>query len=280
MKYRTLYNGTQIPVLGLGTWRLGGTMVPDTSQDERIVQILQKAIRMGYSHIDTAEMYGGGHTEELVGFAIRDFDRSQLQICTKVWQSNLRYHDVFTAFQASLDRLGTHYIDVYSIHLPSAHIPLADTLRALNELVESGQVRHLGVSNFTVDQLKQAMQFARTPIVISQAPVSPYNRKFLKGGLLRHCQECGQIMAAYSPFERGEVLENPLIEQMALRYQATPAQVVLNWIIRQPWTMVYLMSLDEGHLRENLGALGLELDPEDVRTLDELEMPEEKLWPQ
>jgi diketogulonate reductase-like aldo/keto reductase len=150
----------------------------------------------------------------------------------------------------------------------------------LNELVESGQVRHLGVSNFTVDQLKQAMQFARTPIVISQAPVSPYNRKFLKGGLLRHCQECGQIMAAYSPFERGEVLENPLIEQMALRYQATPAQVVLNWIIRQPWTMVYLMSLDEGHLRENLGALDLELDPEDVRTLDELEMPEEKLWPQ
>jgi len=280
MKFRSIISGKQVPILGFGTWRLGGTMHPDTSQDSRIIAVLQAAIDMGYTHIDTAEMYGGGHTEELVGQAIRDFRRDQVQIVTKVWHTNLRYHDVFHAFEGSTRRLGIEYIDFFAIHLPSAHIPLAETFRALNELVDRGLVHHLGVSNFTTEQLKMAQEYAKTPIAISQAPCSLYNRKFLKGGLLTHCQQNNILMAAYSPFERGDILENPVIEQIAHKYSATPAQVALNWISRQPSTMVYLMSLNLDHLKENLGALELEFLPEDIRLLDELEMPEEKLWPQ
>jgi 2,5-diketo-D-gluconate reductase B len=157
---------------------------------------------------------------------------------------------------------------------------MAETFRAMNELVDRGLVHYLGVSNFTTEQLKMAQEYAKTPIAISQAPCSLYNRKFLKGGLLAHCQQNNILMAAYSPFERGDLLENPVIGQIARKYKASPAQVALHWISRQPSTMVYLMSLNTDHLKDDLGALDLELSPEDIHLLDELDMPEEKLWPQ
>ena len=94
MKFRTLFSGEQLPVLGFGTWRLGGIKHPDTSQDARIVDTIRFAIDVGYTHIDTAEMYGAGHTEELVGLAIRGYDRQKIQICSKIWHTNLRFNDV------------------------------------------------------------------------------------------------------------------------------------------------------------------------------------------
>jgi len=280
MKYRTLYNGEMLPILGFGTWRLGGIKHPDVSQDGRIVEAIQSAIELGYTHLDTAEMYGAGHTEELVGQAIRGYERQRLQICTKVWHDHLRYQDVLNALNGSLNRLGLDYIDIYAIHLPTEHVPLAETFRALNYLVESGRVRHLGVSNFSLDLVKQIQEYTETPIIMCQAPCSLYNRRYLKQGLLDYCQQNNILMAAYSPFERGDLLENPVIHQIADKYSATPAQVALNWITRQEQTMVYLMSLNRDHLKENLGSLELVLSEEDIHLLDELEMPEEKLWPQ
>lgn len=280
MKTRTLPNGQAIPILGFGTWRLGGSMKPDTSHDEQVIQALETAIELGYTHLDTAEMYGGGHTEELVGQAIRKFDRSQLQIGTKIWHTNLRYDSVFRALEGSLKRLGIDYVDYYVIHLPSAHIPMEDTFRALNELVSGGQVRHLGVSNFTVAQLQQAIALSKTPICMSQAPCSLYNRKFIKNGLLEFCQKNRIIMAAYSPFERGDLLDHPLVHDLAKKYEASPAQIALNWLTQQEQVIVYLTSLSRAHLQENLAALELDLAPEDVELLNHIEMPEEKLWPQ
>jgi len=280
MKFATLYDGEKVPLLGYGTWRLGGTRTPDYSQDSRVIEVLQMAIELGYTHIDTAEMYGGGHTEELVGLAIRGYERRRLQISTKIWQTHLRYDDVFRAFEGSLRRLGTDYVDFYVIHVPSPTMPLAETFRALNQLVESGQVRYLGVSNFSVAQLLEAQAVSRTPIVMSQVPCSLYNRRFILRGMLSCCRENGILMASYSPFERGEVLEDPMVKQIAARHGATPAQVALNWLVRQPGVMVYLTSLNPQHLQENLAALDLELLPDEVEALDHLELPEEALWPE
>lgn len=279
MIYRTLYNGEQLPILGFGTWRLGGIKHPDTSQDSKIIDAIQSAIELGYTHIDTAEMYGAGHTEELVGQAIRGYERQRLQICTKVWHTHLRYQDVLHAFGDSLNRLGLEQIDIYAIHVPSEHIPLEETFRALNELVESRQVRHLALSNFSADQVRQVLKYSNSPIIMCQAPCNLYNRRYIKEGLLEYCYRNNILMAAYSPFERGELLENPVIHQIAHKYGATPAQVALNWITRQEQTMVYLMSLNRNHLKENLDSLELVLSEEDIKLLDELEMPEEKLWP-
>jgi diketogulonate reductase-like aldo/keto reductase len=170
-------------------------------------------------------------------------------------------------------------VDFYIIHLPSAHVPLEETFRALNQLVESGRVRHLGVSNFSMQQLQEAQTFSTTPLQMSQVPCSLYNRKYIKNGMLRYCQEHNILMAAYSPFERGDVLEHPLIIEMAQRYQATTAQIALNWLARQPEVVVYLMSMNQAHLAENIAALDIRLSPEDVNQLDHLGLPEEKLWP-
>lgn len=279
MQYRTLFNGEQLPVLGFGTWRLGGNMTPDVSRDAEIIQTLQTAIQLGYTHIDTAEMYGGGHTEELVGQAIHPFERSKLQIGTKIWHSNLAYDDVLWAFEGSLKRLGTDYIDFYIIHLPSAQVPMDETFRALNELVASGRVRHLGVSNFRVQQIQQAQELSKTPLVMSQAPCSLYNRRYIKNGTQNYCNENNILMAAYSPFESGEVLDHPQVVEMAKRYGVSPAQIALHWLARQPGMLVYMMSMDLEHLKDNIAALEIELEAEDVTALDNLELPEEKLWP-
>ena len=115
---------------------------------------------------------------------------------------------------------------------------------------------------------------------MSQAPCSLYNRRYIKNGLFKYCQQNNIIIAAYTPFERGDLLDNPVLIDIAKRYGATPAQIALNWITSQPQTMVYLMSMNKGHLRENLDALDLELSLDDLSLLDELDMPEEKLWPQ
>ena len=280
MRYRTSSPDFTVPVLAFGTWRLGGVRHPDHSQDSHVIEVIQSAIQLGYTHFDTAEMYARGHTEELVGLAIQDFKREDLQICTKVWHTNLRYHDVLISFQESLKRLKTDYVDFYAIHLPSAQIPLAETFRAFNELVDRGLVRHLAVSNFSLEQLKQAERYAKTPIRISQAPCSLYNRKFLTAGLLDYCQEKGILLGAYSPFERGEIFGNPVLTQIAQAHGASPAQIALAWILEKPNTIAYLMSTDPAHLKENLGALDLSLSSEEIRLLDEVEMPEEKLWPE
>src|SRR3990172_3256303 len=112
MEYKRLFNGEKISVLGLGTWRMGGSLYPDYSQDDQVIGTIQAAIELGYTHIDTAEMYAAGHTEELVGKAILNFPRQSLFITTKIWHTNLSYEDIHPALQGSLRRLGTDYIDI------------------------------------------------------------------------------------------------------------------------------------------------------------------------
>ena len=127
MKTKTLYDGEQIPVIGQGTWGLGGGMTRDDTQDDIALQAIRDAIELGYTHIDTAEMYGRGHAEELVGQVIRDFNREDLFIASKVWRVTMYHKDTLRALENSLMRLGTDYLDLYLIHRPNRDIPLDET---------------------------------------------------------------------------------------------------------------------------------------------------------
>lgn len=280
MIYETLYNGDKIPVLGQGTWGLGGGMVPDYSRDEAAREIIRIAIELGYTHIDTAEMYGGGHTEELVGQAIRDFRRQDLFIVSKVWHVTMRYQDTLQALEGSLKRLGTEYLDLYLIHRPNKDVPLGETFRALNELVKQGKVRHLGVSNFNLEQLERARSYSETPLITNQVPYNLHNRQYVKNGVLEYCQANDILLTAYSPIERGHLVNDPTIRDIAEKWGATPAQVALQWLLRQPKVIVLPMSTRKDHLQENLGALDLELSDQDFDTLNHIELPEESLWPE
>ncbi|MEM3898074.1 MAG: aldo/keto reductase, partial [Nitrososphaerota archaeon] len=135
MEYRVLgRTGEKIAAIGLGTWMIGGGTSPDYSRDRDAIEVIRYAIELGITHIDTAEMYGGGHAEELVGEAIRVFKRDEVFIASKVWHTNLRYDDVLRACERSLKRLQTSHIDLYYIHWPSDVIPLSETMRAMERL--------------------------------------------------------------------------------------------------------------------------------------------------
>ena len=270
MRYQSLPGGGQIPVIGLGTWKMGGGSSPDYSQDDKALRGLRAALDMGYTHIDTAEMYADGHTEELVGQALKDYNRSELFITSKVWSSNLAYGAVLGACQGSLERLQTDYLDLYLIHWPNGGIPLEDTFRALNELVHKGLVKHLGVSNFNLEQLGQARRLSETPLATNQVPYSLYNRRYADNGVLAACQEAGEIVTAYTPIEKGRVLGDTVVSAIAEEIGASPAQVALAWLLNQPGVIAIPMSMNPRHLEQNLKAADLELESAAMARLNSL----------
>lgn len=270
MKYVSLYNGEKLPVIGLGTWNMGGGMRPDYSRDEKALNAIESALQMGYTHIDTAEMYAAGHAEELVGQAIRHVKREELFITTKVQPPNLSYRDVLRALDNSLQRLAISYVDLYLIHWPSGSIPLKETFKALNQCVRDGKVRHLGVSNFDLRLLKDAENLSDTPIVTNQVPYSIYSRQYQRNGVLDYCQQKGIVFTAYSPVEEGRLKSHPLIRQIAEVHNVTTFQVALAWLVQQPQVITIPMSQNPEHLADNLAAADLSLSPAEMKTITQL----------
>jgi len=268
MENLLLNDGGTLPLLGLGTWQMGGGSSADYSQDNETVALIQDAIDMGYTHIDTAEMYGAGHSEELVGRALHAFPRSEIFLTTKVWWTNLAYDDLLRAVDGSLQRLQTDFVDLYLIHRANHDIPLEETLRALNRVVTEGKVKRVGVSNFDVPLLQRAQTLCQTPVVTNQVRYNLHARQPQQNGLLHYCQENDIVLTAYSPL-KDDVLHNATVQAIAQKHRATPAQVALRWLIRQPWVVTIPMSSNRAHLRQNLETFSLTLDEEDLQRLSE-----------
>jgi len=276
MRYETFYDGKRIPVIGLGTWTVGGGMSADYSRDAEYVQLVQAALEMGYTHIDTAEMYGAGHAEELVGKAVRDYcresgiAREELFVTTKVSPSHLGYGDVLEALERSLHRLGMDYVDLFLIHWPNSSIPLAETFRALNELVEKGSAKRVGVSNFDLGQLREACELSETPVATNQVEYNLLQRSPRRTGLLDYCREHDILLTAYEPLGKGRLMRHSGLAEIAERSGVHKAQLALAWLLRQEKVITIPMSASEMHLRENLLAPELDLSEETYAELDAL----------
>jgi diketogulonate reductase-like aldo/keto reductase len=267
MRTVNLFDGTPLPVIGLGTWTMGGRMQPDRSQDERALRALAAALEMGYTHIDTAEMYANGHAEELVGQALQSVNRDDIFLTTKVRPGNLDYRGVHRSLDGSLARLGMETVDLFLIHWPSSSTPLAETFRALNEAVADGRVRYLGVSNFDLDELKEARSLSKTPIVTNQVPYSVATRTYVHNGVIPYCQEHDIVITAYSPVEEGRLRVQTELEAIARTHGATPYQIALAWLANQPGVITIPMSHDAAHLRQNLEAGAISLSDDDMARL-------------
>jgi diketogulonate reductase-like aldo/keto reductase len=268
MKYETLPNLT-IPELGFGTWKIGGGSYADPKLDSVSLVALRSALEVGYTHFDTAEMYGSGHTEELLGRAVRDsgIDRQTLFITSKVLPSHLKYDDVLKACENSLKRLRMEYIDLYLIHWPQAGMKLEETFRALNKLVHDEKVRHLGVSNFNLKLLQQSRELCETPLVTNQVPYSLSERSYVRNGVLEYCQQNDILLTAYEPVDKGHLNVNPALRSIAETHNATPYQIALVWLISQPRVITIPMSLNPGHIRENFESTNIELTEEEFKML-------------
>jgi diketogulonate reductase-like aldo/keto reductase len=269
MRTVQLLDGSELPVLGLGTWTFGGGMESDYSRDAESVATLRRLIEMGYTHIDTAETYGRNHCEDLVGEAIKAFHRSSVFITTKVAPEHLRYADVHTALEGSLRRLGADYVDLYLIHWPSRTIPLEDSFRAFNELLADGRVRRIGVSNFDLPLLERSIELCDAPIFTNQVRYNLLHREPERNGMLEFCQAQGIVLTAYSPL-KDDVLAHPTVVEIARSHGATPAQVAINWLVRQPLVITIPKSSNLQHAQDNLTAVDLALSAGDVARLDQI----------
>lgn len=166
---KKLICGFEMPNFGLGTWRMGGDFIYDPNNDDkRDIKAIKTAIEMGITHIDTAEKYAEGHVERFVGEVASFFDRSKLFLVSKVSPENLRYDDVITSCQTSLNRLKTPYLNLYLIHGPNPQIPIKETMRAMDVLKEEGFIKNIGVSNFTIERLEEAQSYSQNKIVANQ----------------------------------------------------------------------------------------------------------------
>lgn len=166
----------KIPAIGLGTYGIGGYMHSDYSKDKEAIELIRYAIEIGLNFIDTAEMYGSGHTEELIGEAIMGL-REKVFIATKVSPSHFSYEEVIKACERSLKRLKTTYIDLYQLHWPNPSIPIKETMKAMEYLVDKGKIRYIGISNFSVEETKEAMEaLSKYEIVSNQVEYSILER--------------------------------------------------------------------------------------------------------
>lgn len=257
-----------MPDIGLGTWRIGGSFTPDSSHDAADIASINKAIGMGYRLIDTAEMYGGGHSEELVGIAAADSD---VFIATKVWQTNLRYDDLLSAARRSLKRLKRKHVDLYQIHWPSDDIPLRETMKAMEKLADDGVITHIGVSNFGVELLEDARSYlSRHDIFSDQVSYSVAHRE-PENGLTEYCRKHGIGIIAYEPLAKGKVFEGRVgrvLAEASEMVARTRSQVALNWLMCKH-ALPIPKSIDFNHLAENFGASGWRLPAKVLKFIDD-----------
>lgn len=257
--------------MGMGTWGMGGGLAKDSSNVQESITALKLGLSLGIRLVDTAEVYGAGLAEEIVGQAIKSYLREDIFIISKVWKDHLKYDEVLRAAEASLQRLGTDYIDLYLIHSPSEAVPLAETMRAMESVMNKGLAKHIGVSNFDVSQIQKASGYLKnTKISANQIE---YNIAIQNAGkeLIPFCKSNDIKVIAYRPLARGLLAKESgdTINFLAGKYNKTPIQIALNWIISQD-IIAIPKAIKREHLVENFGALGWKLDDGDIRLLSKI----------
>ncbi|SER02486.1 Aldo/keto reductase [Lentzea xinjiangensis] len=255
-----LPSGETIPALGMGTWM----MAEDPSRRDAEIAALRAGLDLGLSLVDTAEMYGSGAAESLVGEAVAG-RRSEVFLVSKVLPSNATASGTVRACEASLRRLGTDSIDLYLLHW-RGHVPLAETLEGFSALLDAGKIRHWGASNLDLADMRELTSLPG----FCQANQILYNlsRRGPEHDLLPWHASAGIPVIAYSPVEQGRLLGSPVLASVAERHGATPAQVALAWVLRLPQVNAIPKAGTVEHVRENALALELRLSPEDLADLD------------
>lgn len=260
------------PLIGLGTWGMGGKFERDDFNVAESVAALRAGLDLGFRLIDTAELYGEGLAEELVGEAIRGRSRQNLIIVSKVSRDHLKRDDLLAACEGSLKRLGVDYLDVYLIHKLNYEQPvsLAETMAAMEDLVNIGQVKMIGASNFSLAELKEAAgNLKNVSLSVLEAEYNLLNRDIEKS-LLPFCRQWGIKIIAQRPLVKGllRVAPNSVIADLATRYHKSPAQIALNWLICQGVIPIPKAS-DVRHLKENFETTLWRLSGEDIKIITE-----------
>lgn len=243
-------NGARIPAIGLGTWELSG---------RTCARVVEQALRLGYRHIDTAQVYDN---EREVGDGLRasGVRRDDVFVTTKIWTNHFAPHDLERSVKESLVRLRLPAVDLVLLHWPNSHVPLEETLGALARAKRMGLTRHIGVSNFTVALIEQAVALSPEPLVCNQVEYHPY---LDQAKVRAACDQHGMALVAYSPIARGRVKADQTLAGIGRVHRKTPAQICLRWLVQQNVSAIPRTSRVE-RLSENIEIFDFELSDDEM----------------
>jgi diketogulonate reductase-like aldo/keto reductase len=262
MRAVDLPSAETIPALGVGTWHLAEGRHPP----ELEIDALRTAMELGMTLIDTAELYGDGASERLVGRAIAG-RRDDVFLVSKVLPQHATFEGTLAACEASLRRLGTDRLDLYLLHWRGA-VPLEETVRAFEELSRRGLIRHWGVSNFDIGDMAELIDVPAGRAVEADQVLYNLTRRGIEWNLLPWCQENGLPIMAYSPIEQGRLVGHPVLRGIAVRHKATSAQVALAWVISHTGVCAIPQAGTPEHVHENFQSLQVALRQDDLVELD------------
>ncbi|MFI9610103.1 aldo/keto reductase [Streptomyces sp. NPDC052023] len=257
-----LPSGEEIAALGQGTWYLG----EDPARREQEIAALRLGVDLGMTVVDTAEMYGDGASEELVGEALRG-RRAEVFLVSKVLPGHATRKGTVAACEGSLRRLRTERLDLYLLHW-RGRWPLEETLAGFTDLMEAGKIRYWGVSNLDVADMVELTAFPGGDAVAVDQVLYNFSRRGIEWDLLPWCREAGVTVMSYSPIEQGRLLKVEALGAVARALGATPAQVALAWVLEQGVAAIP-RSGSPDHVRENRGAMALHLPTKALKALDE-----------
>jgi len=273
MRYVSLGAGTTVPVLGMGTWGMGEARAHAAAE----VAALILGLDLGMSLIDTAEMYGEGGAEEIVGKAVRG-RRDAVFLVSKVYPQNATRKGAIAACERSLRRLGTDRLDLYLLHWRGA-VPLTETLEAFAALERSGKIRHWGVSNFDLRDMEELWSLSGGAATAANQVLYNLTRRGIEWGLLPWCRARRLPVMAYSPIEQGRLLSKRALRSVAEQRGVTPAQIALAWVLGRDGVIAIPKASRAEHLRENRAALDIALSDAELAALDRAFPPPSRAEP-
>ncbi len=257
-------NGAAIPVLGFGTWQLEGDVCTDA---------VRTALDCGYRHIDTAQIYDN-EREVGQGLAQSGVARDEIFVTTKVWMDQMEEARLQGSVELSLKKLGLDHVDLLLIHWPNPDVPLKETMAALSEVKRFGMARHIGVSNFPVAVMEEAIALVSEPLVTNQVE---YHPQLDQSPVLEACRRNGMALTAYSPLGRGELLTHPVLVEIAEAKGKTSAQVMLRWLIQQEGVAAIPRSGNPAHIASNFEVFDFSLTDDEMARIFALADPDGRM---
>ena len=257
-------NGASIPAIGFGTFRMPGNDV---------INIVPHALKLGFRHVDTAQIYGN---EAEVGEAIAasGVARGDLFLTTKVWVENYPREAFLTSVDESLRKLKTDYVDLLLLHWPNEAVPLAEQIEALNAVHAMGKVRHIGVSNFTIALMQEAVRLSAAPLVTNQIEYHPY---LDQTAVVAAARRAGLSVTAYYGMADGKVFDDPVLKEIAAGHGKSVAQVVLRWLVQQEGVITLSKTVSAVRAAENFAIFDFALSPSEMAAIHALAQPEGRI---
>jgi diketogulonate reductase-like aldo/keto reductase len=273
MRHVKLKSGAKVPVLGLGTWRMGERK----SERAAEVKAIKLGLELGIRLIDTAEMYGEGGAEEVIAEAISG-QRDDIYLVSKVYPHNASRKGTVAACERSLKRLKTDRLDLYLLHWRGSH-PLGETVEGFEALKRDGKIRSWGVSNLDAGDMDELAAVPNGEHCASNQVLYHLGSRGIEWQLLERCRQAKIMVMAYSPLGQGPLLRKPALKKVAEKHGVDPAAAALAWVLRRPGVITIPKAVQPEHLRANMKALDVKLDAEDVKALDAAFPPPKRAGP-